>query len=195
MDRGCSYADEECQYSHSLELVAKAEAAKAATGGNTYPVGQGYGQNSFNDTNGSNNLINQRFRNVIPGANNNLSVELVEDLRHYPANDARRTLVRNRSGEDKRDSRLNLSSGNGRGTSGRGSHQEAPSRSLRPQSSHGGFKRSRSPSIRSRVQEENRDRHRDEDRGTRRPYERDHRDHWEYPRGRDQRARGQRRRY
>ena len=124
MDRGCTYTDEECQYSHSLELVAKAEASKAATGGNMYPLGQGqgYDHNSFNDTNGSNNLINQRFRNVSTGANNNLSVELVEDLRKYPENDARRTLIRNRSGEDNRAGRFNSSSGNGRGTSGRRSH-------------------------------------------------------------------------
>ena len=155
-----------------------------------YPIGPSQSQErSFNDTRGSNNLINQRFRKVSTGANNNMSVELVEDLRHYPENDARRTLIRNRSGEDLRHE---SKSGNGRGTSGRGSHQEDPSRSMRPQTSRQGFSRRRSPSVKDRIKVESR--YREEDGATRRPYERDQ---WDHPRGRDQRSRGYqgRRRY
>ena len=198
--RGCHLADEDCQFSHSLELLAKEEEFRrsAGTGANNMPLGKrDSSYSSFNDTEGTSNLANQRFRKVTQTANNNVSVEVLEDLRRYPENDARRTLnrKRSRSGEA-RWPRQGEVSGNGQGTSSWRSHKEDPRAELRPQQSQPKYpiKRPRSPSFNLDRREErprNGDRSQQE---TRRNYEREDWDN--NTRGaRGYRQRGQRRRY
>ena len=67
---GCNLDESQCRFSHSLELLAKSEAKAKATGANQMPLGS-RGQNSNEDVN--------RVRKVSQGANNNMSVEIVDD--------------------------------------------------------------------------------------------------------------------
>ena len=91
---------------------------------------------SFGDMSGPNHLNNQRFRKVSQGANNNVSVEIVDDLRGFPANDARRTLLKNRLFKEEKEwynpEPSTSWAGNGQGTSNWRSHQEAPREDQRP---------------------------------------------------------------
>ena len=141
---GCNLEETQCKYSHSLELIAKMEEEKkfpvqrqahgSGTGANLLPLGQRLGE-SFNDTSGTNNLVNQRFRKISHGANNNTSVEIVNDLSTYPPNDARRTLIKNRSYNEedwKTAESSNNRPGNGQGSLTQRSHLEDPRTSQRP---------------------------------------------------------------
>ena len=142
--RGCHLDDESCRFSHSLELLANLDAQqggqgasqhhqhlpvpeRSATGGNRQQLGQ---RDSFNDNSGYNNIANHRVRKVSQGQNNNMSVEIVDDLRHLPLKDARRTLLHNRSKNSDEDVNrhepTNSWPGNGQGGSTWRPHQDAP---------------------------------------------------------------------
>ena len=83
--QGCNLNETQCKFSHSLELLSAMDnnkhggfegpqqtwPSRSATGANQIPLG---GADSFNDSEGTNHLINQRFRKVNQGANNNMSV-------------------------------------------------------------------------------------------------------------------------
>ena len=178
-NKGCRLSDEECPYSHSLEMVSKQMAEDSATGANMLPLGnkREHSQSSHNDTPSFNNLANHRIRKVCESANNDLSVELVADLSQYPANDARRTLAsRTATHRDDRISRpSNLSSGNGQGTSSWRSHKEAPRDHQRPHHPQHHQRNSRPERERQRNQWERDSRRQSRERGegTRRNYDRE----------------------
>ena len=118
-----------------MELLSQGFPPKTATGANLLPLGQ---KDSFNNSEGTFNLANQQFRKVNQGANNNMSVEIIDDLRHYPANDARRTLLHNRSKTSAEEEKYvpdtyNNRSGNGQGNFNRRPHQEVPREPMRSQ--------------------------------------------------------------
>ena len=163
---GCNLDESQCRFSHSLELLAKSE-AKAATGANQMPLGS-RGQFSSEDLN--------RVRKVSQGANNNMSVEIVDDLSGFPANDARRTLLMNRT-KDERDMPApelhNSRQGNGQGTSYPRSHIGVPREDQRPhrQTTHPGYYSDRRHQDNYRQQGDYQ--RRDYDREERRQYDRD----------------------
>ena len=140
-DKGCRLSDAECPFSHSLEMASKRlDEESALSGANRFPIGprdqSSASSRSYNDTNSFNNIANNRFRKVHHNANNDLSVEIMEDLSGYPQNDARRTLMAKATTvKEERLPRDNFS-GNGQGTFGRRPHEEAPQHTKRPQQTH-----------------------------------------------------------
>ena len=126
-DKGCTLSDDQCRYSHSLELAVKAD--NAGTGANQQAIGDRRHHSASSSFNNSNNS----YRRVNTTDNNNMSVEVIADLRGFPENDARRTLNKKRT--PKKESyradhhqahQAYPSSGNGQGTSGWRPHHEDP---------------------------------------------------------------------
>ena len=135
---GCELHDD-CPYSHSIEMAVKADQSRAATGGNQQAIGSR--RDSYLDSYSESNTSRGSLRQVTEGANNNMSVELVADLRHVPANDARRTIIQKRT--PKKENAANSTyhrAGNDQGSSTWRPRQEDPrhrSRSHRSTSTSG----------------------------------------------------------
>lgn len=115
---GCNLPDDQCEYSHSLELAVRAEQSMSATGGNQQALGA---RGSYRDSFNNSNMNRSNSRNVSTGANNNMSVEIIADLSKVPPNDARRTIIQKRTPKKE-----DMQAGNGQGSSSWRPRQEDP---------------------------------------------------------------------